>query len=392
MMKYLNKQVRIFSAVLLSTIAMSTLQGCEDATASIDNDKKQEEVVKVPVEAYQINRADIADFYAANAVLESRAEADVISKVQGLITNVFVEEGDYVKQGQVLAKIDDSRYQLVLRQRQADLEQVKSELDRLKSAKSNALVSADRLEKLEWQYESLKASTGIAELDVKETNVVAPIDGFVSRRYVKTGNLVRQYQNQNLFHIVAQDKLEGVLYLPEGRLPQVKVDQPTVLTLPAINNRTFNAKIARISPVVDANNGTFKVVVIVDNSQGHLKPGMFAEVNIQLGLHNNALVSKSNSIISIDDKEYVYRVVDGKAIKTDIKTGYRQHGLVEILSGLKQNDLVISAGHNNLKNNSEVTVVNAQPAMESQLVPEAIAEAEPDSLEANKESDSIVKN
>lgn len=355
-MKLRSRRLVFLPSLLIAFCSLTFLQGCEEATASIDNEAEKK--IKVPVEATLINKGTIADFYAANAILETRAEADVISKVQGLVTDILVEEGEYVEEGQLLAKIDDSRYQLVLQQREADLAQVKSELDRLKAAKSNALVSADRLEKLEWQFESLNAATGLARLDVKETNIIAPISGFISERYVKEGNLVRQYQQKNLFHITATNELEGVLYLPEGRLPQVKKNQPTKLRLPAIGDKQFSARIDRISPVVDAQNGTFKVVVIVDNKSGELKPGMFAEVKIQLGKHDDALVAPSNSIIAIDNNEFVYKVVDGKAVKTPITTGYRQDGFVEILTGLNESDSVITAGHNNLKNNSEVDVVN----------------------------------
>lgn len=344
----------IFGATLLS------LQACEDASASIDKEAKQEEVIKVPVEAETIVRSNIANYYAANAILESTAEADVISKVQGLVEQVYVEEGDYVKEGQLLAKLDATRYQLILQQRQAELEQVQSELKRLNTAKNKSFVSADTLEKLQWQFQSLQAATDIAKLDVSETKIVAPISGYISNRYVKKGNLVHQYQHQNLFHIVSQEALEGVIYLPEGRLPEVQHKQPVELSLPAIGNKTYTAHIDRINPVIDSNNGTFKVVFRVDNNDGNLRSGMFAEVNIQLGLHKDTLIAPSRAVISLDNTNYVYQIIDGKAVKTAITTGYRNNGLVEVVNGLEDNASLIVAGHNNLKNESEITIVAVQ--------------------------------
>ncbi|QTH64072.1 efflux RND transporter periplasmic adaptor subunit [Psychrosphaera ytuae] len=345
------------SLIALTVVGLLNISGCEEATASVDSEKKQEEVIKVPVAVTSLQRQDIANYYASNATLESPAEADVISKVQGLIEKIYAEEGDYVRKGQVLAELDSDRYQLVLQQREADLRQVKSELDRINAAKSKNLVSADQLEKLQWRLESLEASTELAQLDVNETKIVAPISGFVSKRYAKVGNLVHQYQHQNLYHIVAQDKLEGVLFIPESRFKDIKLDQPVQLSLSALNNKTFDARIARISPVIDANNGTFKVVVQVDNSQGELKPGMFAEVNIQLGLHKDALVAPSNAVLSLDNNHMVYQVIDGKAVKTDITMGYQHQGMIEVLSGLEDNSTLIIAGHNNLKDKADVTIV-----------------------------------
>lgn len=348
------------SVIALTVLGLLNISGCEEATASVDKEEKVEEIIQVPVAVTPVSRASIANYYASNATLESPAEADVISKVQGLIESIYVEEGDYVKKGQVLAKLDDSRYQLALQQRQAELKQVKSELDRINAAKNKNLISADQLEKLQWRLESLQASTDIAQLDVQETNIVAPIDGYIAKRYAKIGNLVHQYQHQNLYHIVAQDKLEGVLYIPEGRFSDIQKNQPAELTLSALGNKTFNAHIDRISPVIDANNGTFKVVVVVDNKNGELKPGMFAEVNIQLGLHENTLVAPSNAVLSLDNNHMVYQVIDGKAVKTDITLGYQHNGLVEVLSGLNDDSQLIIAGHNNLKDNADVKVVETK--------------------------------
>jgi len=348
--------------LLALSIALTTplvLTGCGEATASVDTETKAEEIIKVPVETTQVSRGDIANYYSANAILESVDEADVIAKVHGLIENVLVEEGDYVKKGQVLAEIDATRYQIALQQRQAELKRVKSEFDRLSSASTKSLVSADQLEKLEWQYKSLEASTNLAALDVKEAKVLAPISGYISTRYVKEGNLVQQYQQKNLFHIVSQDELQGVLHLPEGQFSKLQKGQNVNLTVPAVENQTFVAKVERISPVIDSNSGTFKVVITMDNSKQQLKAGMFAEVNIEFGLHQDSLLVPSSAVLTMDNKSITYQVVDGKAIKTEVATGFRQGGMVEIIEGIEENAQLITAGHNNLKDQADVNVINA---------------------------------
>ncbi|MDO6717852.1 efflux RND transporter periplasmic adaptor subunit [Psychrosphaera sp. 1_MG-2023] len=346
-------------AILFAFSSVFAISGCGEATASMDKEEEEKkEIVKVPVEATKITRGQIANYYAANAILESINEADVIAKVQGLIEQVLVEEGDYVEQGQVLATIDATRYQLVLDQRRAELKQVKSEYDRLNSTKNKGLVSADQLEKLQWQYKSLEAATSIAELDVAEANVVAPISGFISARYVKKGNLVQQYQHENLFHIVSQRELQGVLHLPEGQFSNVKKGQNVNLSVPAVNNQQFVAKVERISPVIDAKSGTFKVVITMDNQKLLLNSGMFAEVKLEYGVHRNALLAPSNSILTMDNQSIAYIVSENKAIKTEVVIGYRENGFVEILSGLDDNAFLITAGHNNLKDQADVNVIN----------------------------------
>ena len=359
-MKKLTTRLRpSLLALSLAISAPALLSGCGEATASVDKKEKVEEVIKVPVEASPVSRGPIANYYSANAILESVEEADVIAKVHGLIERVLVEEGDYVEKGQVLAEIDATRYLLTLMQRQAELKRVKSEFDRLSRANSQSLVSADQLEKLEWQYKSLEASTKLAELDVKEAKVVAPISGFISARYVKEGNLVQQYQQKNLFHIVSQDELQGVLHLPEGQFTKVRKGQNVQLSIPAVQNKTFVANVDRISPVIDPKSGTFKVVITMDNSKRELNTGMFAQVDIEFGRHESSILAPASAVLTMDNRSIAYQVVDGKAVKTHVELGYRQQGVVEIVSGIEDTATLITAGHNNLKDQADVNVINA---------------------------------
>lgn len=347
-------------AFLFALSTPAILSACGEATASVDkeSDVKETEVVKVPVEAAPVTRGDIANYYSANAILESIEEADVIAKVQGLVESVLVEEGDYVEQGQVLATIDKTRYKYTLDQRKAELKQVKSEFDRLNSTKNRGLVSADQLEKMQWQIKSLEAATNLAALDVEEATVIAPISGYISARYVKKGNLVQQYQHKNLFHIVSQQSLQGILHLPEGQFSNVKKGQNVKLVVPAVKNQQFIAKVERISPVIDAKSGTFKVVITMDNSEKRLNAGMFAEVKLEYGVHIDSILAPSNSILTMDNRSIAYLVVDGKAVKTEITTGYRENGLVEVLAGIEPGATLITAGHHNLKDQAHVNVIN----------------------------------
>jgi multidrug efflux pump subunit AcrA (membrane-fusion protein) len=85
---------------------------------------------------------------------------------------------------------------------------------------------------------------------------------------------------------------------------------------------------------------------------------MFAEVNIEYGYHDNSLLAPANAVLTMDNKNIVYKVVDGKAIKVEVATGFRQDGVVEIVSGLEDGAELITAGHNNLKDQADVNVIN----------------------------------
>ncbi|MCJ8271285.1 MAG: efflux RND transporter periplasmic adaptor subunit, partial [Psychrosphaera sp.] len=212
-------------------------------------------------------------------------------------------------------------------------------------------------EKLKWQYESSKSALDIAKLNLKETEVIAPISGFIAERYVKVGNVVQQHQLQSMFHIVQQKQLQGIVHLPEQQLRHVRVGQQTSLILAAIGDTPVNAVVERISPIVNAKTGTFKVTLSVDNTDGNLKSGMFAEVSIKYNTHDNAMLIPRKAVISMDNKHTVYSVVDGKVSKQEITVGFQEGQFVEVLAGLAIDSKVVTAGHSNLKDNANVQVI-----------------------------------
>ncbi len=358
--KALSKKT-LSKLVLASSIAVLSLNlsGCGEANASAEpKEDKKVEIAVVPVEVSQSISGSISSHYATTAVLEAKDEAQVVSKVAGILQSVYVEEGDYVEAGQILAKIEPQRYQLNLNKAKAELANVRTELNRIEKVHGQKLVSADTYEKLKWQVESTKAALDIAKLNLKETEIIAPISGFIAERYVKVGNVVQQYQQNSMFHIVEQKQLQGIVHLPEQQLRHVKVGQHTSLKLAAIGDTPVTAVIERISPVVNAQTGTFKVTLSIPNENGMLKSGMFAEVSIRYSTHENATLIPRKALISLDNQHTVYSVANGKATKQQIQIGFQEGSMVEVLGGLDANTQVVTAGHNNLKDNATIQIIN----------------------------------
>lgn len=352
--------MKLSKVLLATTLALSTIyiSGCGDAKASAEQQKQQEKlVIAVPVEVAATTQGDISSIYATTAILEAKEEAQAVSKVAGIIESIYVEEGDYVEQGQILARIEPQRFILNVNKAKAELAQIKGELTRIEKVHGKNLVSAETYEKLKWQYESTKAALDIAKLNLKETEIIAPISGHIAQRYVKVGNVVAQHQGESLFHIVQQNQLQGMVHLPEQQLRHVKVGQSTQLVLAAFGDEPVAATVERISPVVDAKTGTFRVTLNVNNPKGELKAGMFAQVNINYNTHHDAMLIPRRAVISMDNKHTVYALNGEKVTKQEVTLGYAQGQYVEVLAGLEPLAQVVTAGHNNLKDNADVQVV-----------------------------------
>ena len=126
----------------------------------------------------------------------------MVARASGIIEEIFVEEGDYVEKGQVLAQLDKRRYELNLSKALADLAGIESELEKVNKVYSKKLISDDTYDKLTSQFESAKASVRLAELDLKEATITAPIDGYIAERKCKWQLTI--VQRERMFHIVQQ--------------------------------------------------------------------------------------------------------------------------------------------------------------------------------------------
>ena len=149
-----NKVNRKLLALLPVLLSISLLSGCGEDN---DEDVKEDLVISVPVEVSGLSIGDISSNYATTAILEAKEEAFVVPRASGIIEHIFVEEGDYVEKGQVLAQIEPRRYHLNLDQAKANLVGIEKELAKINKVYNKKLVSDDTYDKLTAQYQFSKA-------------------------------------------------------------------------------------------------------------------------------------------------------------------------------------------------------------------------------------------
>ena len=176
----MNKKVgRRLLLILPMLLSVSLLSSCGDAEAL---DTKEMLVVSVPVEVSTLSIGHISSNYSTTAVLEAKEEAFVVPRASGIIEHIYVEEGDYVEKGHILAQIEPRRYHLNLDRAKADLVGIEKELQKINKVYNKKLVSDNTYDKLTAQYESAKATRSLAELDLKEATITAPISGYIAVR------------------------------------------------------------------------------------------------------------------------------------------------------------------------------------------------------------------
>lgn len=362
----------LFAALILAVL----LAGCQAKIGGEKAEEDEEETPPIPVEVAEVNRGDVVAVYSGTAPLEADGEAMVVAKVGGEIVELLVEEGDSVEQGQVLARLDGDRLRLEQRRARANLDKARKEYDRNLELHEKGLLPAGTFESLRYDLDALKAAYDLARLDLAYSEIRAPIAGTVSERVVKLGNTIAV--GEPLFQITDLDPLLAYLHVPERDFGKLAPQQIAELRFDALSGDSYPGHVARISPVVDSDTGTFKVTIEVDDKSGRLKPGMFSRINIVYDTRDDVVMVPRAALVGDEGDESVY-VVDGdEAKKMSVTTGYASGAEIEITSGLAGGERIVVIGHTGLKDGGKVQVIDsngiAQPeakAAETATEPDA---------------------
>ncbi|PKG56194.1 efflux RND transporter periplasmic adaptor subunit [Shewanella sp. GutDb-MelDb] len=338
--------------IILPILLAALLSAC-----GAEEEVKEEEKYAVPVETTTVIQGDVSSFYSTTATLEAPEEAKVVTRVAGLIQSINVEEGDRVAKGQLLAIIDSKRQKFDLDRSQAEVEIIQQELNRLKKINNKQFFSADSMAKLEYNLQAAIAKRDLAALYVQESMIRSPIEGVVATRFVKSGNMAKEFDE--LFYIVNQDELYGIVHLPEQQLQHLRLGQDAQIFANKHTQDTTHATVLRISPIVDAQSGTFKVTLSVPNQKATLKAGMFTRVELRYDTHNDVITVPYNALVN-QDNEFALYVIDGtSANRRTVTLGYREADTVEVVAGIEPGEQIVIRGHQNLKDQSLVEVISS---------------------------------
>ena len=354
---------------LLSLLALTApfIGACSNGSATTEGDDETK-VSAIPVEIVKPVRGDIYSTYSGTAAIEAFADAAVVAKVGGEVRRVMVEEGDDVRAGDVLAKLDGDRLRLEVAATEAQLNKLKRDYQRNIDLKDRSLISAGDFEKIQYEMEALQASHDMAKLQLSYTEIRAPIDGVVSERFIKVGNTLDV--NAPAFEITSLEPLVSYLHLPEREYGRLQAGQTAQVAVDALPNDVFEATVARVSPTVDPATGTFKLTLEVADETRRVKPGMFARITIVSDRRENVLQIPRGAIVEEADTETVF-VIDGDTVtRRSITTGYSANGLVEVMAGLDDGEEVVVVGQAGLKEGSRVSVVNSAPDAEQAMAAE----------------------
>jgi membrane fusion protein (multidrug efflux system) len=316
-----------------------------------------------PVQVVTLARGAIEATLTYSSDLEAEESVGVYSKAAQRITRLHVEEGDRVREGDLLAELEAVEQRNALDKAESQLRKAQRDFDRQQSLYQQELISEDDFSTVTYELEQKKIAVAEAERQLSYTGVRAPISGTVTARHVNVGDQLTV--NQHLFDLVDFDSLVVRVYVPEKDLVRVRLGQEVRIRSQARPGTDYTGRVERVAPVVDPRTGTVKVTVDVPNQKG-LLPGMFLEVEVVTDVVPDALLVPKRALVLDDDQAYVFRLTgEGKVERLEVLPVLEDAHRISVGEGLAAGDRVVVAGQAGLKPGDAVRVVG-EPGSEDE--------------------------
>jgi membrane fusion protein, multidrug efflux system len=302
-----------------------------------------------PVSAIVAQPGDLEVTLRASTNLRAREQVEVIPKQAGIVAAIMVEEGVRVREGQVLAQLDDAEWRLQLQQSEARASSALDAVERARALQELELVSAQEVERLASEARVTEAEVGLARLRVENAQIRAPIAGTVTHRYIERGQQVNTASPA--FGLADLDRLQAQLAIPEREAHRVQVGQIARIILQEGAPPVARGEVERIRPVVDAASGTVQVTVTVPSGSADvaLRPGQFVNVDVVTETLTDRITLPRTAVLVDGAAPRVFLVNDGQAMEREVGLGYSRGDRVEIRYGLNPGETVVVVGQDNLR-------------------------------------------
>ncbi len=392
--------------ILLLLFVIAIVPGCTSSSQPAGQAQAAAPAPVLSVQSARVEQREIDRFVESVGTLDPNEEVVVSNQVEGIVQKVFVDLGDAVRSGQVIAELDTRELELAVQQQQAALQQelarlgiseanpsvddaatsqvrqadaafleARLNLERTKKLFEEKVIAKQTLDQVQARYDiadaavrsarenvrniratinARRASLALSEKKLADAKVLAPMTGYIKDRAIVEGQFLKA--NSPVVTVVQSSPLKLHVEVPEMAITSVKAGRPVRFLVDAYPDRAFEGRVSRMAPAINQQSRTLKVEAIVNNADGALKPGLFARVTIQTDRREKALIVPSEAVFTFAGLEKAFVIENGKVSERIIRTGTRLKDGVEVIEGLKEGDVVATSNLGNLQQGREVTV------------------------------------
>ena len=308
----------------------------------------------VVVETAQAKAIDLQDAITAIGTLRAAESVVIKSEVSGRIEKISFVDGSRVKKGDLLIAFDAAVQRAQVDQARAERDLAIAKLKRTQELFDKKFLSAAALDDAKATEQIVQARLALAQANFEKMSLRAPFDGVIGIRQVSVGDYIKE--GVDLVNVEDVSSMKADFRVPEQVSGRLRVGQSVNLESDAYPGQRFPAKVTAIDPSVDAAGRSVLMRAVLKDASQRLKPGMFVRVRLVLETRPNAIVIPEESIVTLQGRLMIFKVIDGMAVSSSVKTGLRTavdgKAVVEVLEGLSAGETVVTAGQIKIRGNN----------------------------------------
>jgi membrane fusion protein, multidrug efflux system len=330
-----------FHPLALVLVMLSMLAACSPSDAEPRRESRKGPAA-ARVEVAQVRTGLLERSWSAVGSLKANESVVVRPEIAGRIVRIGFEEGQRVDKDTPLFVLDDSVFVAQIAQARANLELSTRNARRAEELFGRGLISASERDASRASFEANQAALNLARAQAAKTVIAAPFAGRAGLRAAAVGDYVNP--GQDLVVLEDLDRMKLEFRLPELALPEIAVGQAVQVELDAWPGQSFAAQLYALDSRVADDTRSIAARARLDNPDGRLRPGMFTRVALVVSRKADAILIPEQALLARGGKSFVYTVEDGRAVETEVHIGQRRPGEVEVLSGLRPGQTIVTSG------------------------------------------------
>lgn len=362
----------ILSKIVIVTLGSFLLFSCK--TTRNMEEAEETSLAAAPVKVFKATRQKISEKLLYTGLIEAWNKINIMPEIGGKIDRIYVEEGDRVKKGQLIAELDTRAIRLQLEQAKAGLavaeanqKDAKRNLERMERLKSENAVSEQQYEQVrlafeaaEAQLQQAKAAANLANHNLEVSIMRAPFSGVVASRNADVGDVINPMMGgfsptSGVATLMDFLRVKIDIEVSSQDIARIEKGQTALLRVDTFPDRIFSGRVSIVNLAADPSTKKFGVRIVMNNPGLELRPNTFGEISLEVSSHEDALVVPQKAVL---ENKYVFIALDDNtAARKEVLLGLQNTDMVEVTSGINEGDLVVVEGNYGLEDGAKIEII-----------------------------------
>ncbi|MCU0369970.1 MAG: efflux RND transporter periplasmic adaptor subunit [Bacteroidales bacterium] len=339
--------------IIALAVVLAFISGCSPDQTSEKTGNREIRIKTAPVRCVKSGHS-----LGYSGTVEASQVIPLSFRTVGTVEEIFVETGDRVSKGQLLATLDDTELQNIYHAALSKYKQAEDAYNRLKQVYEQGSLPEIKWVEMQTSYDQAGSSLELAKNNLEKCRMLSPVEGIVGRRNIEPGQSSLSLTSAPI-ELVRIEKVSVKISVPENEINKIREGEAATVRVAALDGKSYEGTVTHISPVAELMSRTYTVKINLENPGNELKPGMVCDTRLDLETGRDILVVPKNAV-SKDPAGITYVFVvasDNKTVrKQPVRTGrYHENG-IEILEGLSEGQTIVSEGNEKLSDNSKISL------------------------------------